>query len=280
MNRRQVLRTLLESERPLVMPDAYDGLSARLIQAAGFKAVQCSGYSMALASRATREEGLGRARNLEITRDIVGSVTVPVMADGEDGFGPPSAVHETVLAFVEAGVAGINLEDQILPPGKTTQVIEAPWMVDKIQAAREAARQMNAVDLVINARTDALTARGDRARGLAEAIERGNRYLAAGADLVFVTKVATMEEVRQLANEIRGPLSIAAGLPYNLGTLTLRGLGECGVARISLPSVAVYSALKAIKRTLGHVRAEGTLERVLSEQLLCSEADLAELLGS
>ncbi len=280
MNRRQVLRTLLESERPLVMPDAYDGLSARLIQAAGFKAVQCSGYSMALASRATREEGLGRARNLEITRDIVASVTVPVMADGEDGFGPPSAVHETVLAFVEAGVAGITLEDQVLPPGKTTQVIEASSMVDKIHAVREAARQMNAADLVINARTDVLTARGDRARGLAEAIERGNRYLAAGADLVFVTKVVTMEEVRQLASEIRGPLSIAAGLPYNLGTLTLRGLGECGVARISLPSVAVYSALKAIKRTLALVRAEATFERVLSEQLLCSEQDLAELFGS
>ncbi len=176
------------------MPDAYDGLSARLIETAGFKAVQCSGYSMALASLASREESLGLARNLEITRHIVQTVGIPVMADGEDGFGPPSSVHATVSSFLDAGVAGINIEDQVLPPGETRTVVEPQLMVEKIRAAREAAKQMNAADLVINGRTDVLAASEDRVRGVAEAIDRGNQYLEAGADLIFITSVATLRK--------------------------------------------------------------------------------------
>ena len=112
MNLRATLRDLLRTERPLIIPDAYDGLSARLIEMIGFKAVQCSGFSMALASRAIPEARLSFEKNLEITRDIVQSVKVPVMADGEDGFGPPSRVFETVGAYIDAGIAGINIEDQ------------------------------------------------------------------------------------------------------------------------------------------------------------------------
>lgn len=85
MNLRQTLRDLLKTEHPLIMPDAYDGLSARLIEWEGFKAVQCSGFSMALASLAIPEALLSHEQNLAITRDIVNSVKVPVMADGEDG---------------------------------------------------------------------------------------------------------------------------------------------------------------------------------------------------
>ena len=119
MNNRQVLRELLKNERPLVMPDAYDGLSARLIQLAGFKAVQCSGFSMGLASQAAPEQDVDLQRNLAITRDIVRAVTIPVMADGEDGFGPPAVVYETVGAFIDASVerdlAGL---DHALPSGQ------------------------------------------------------------------------------------------------------------------------------------------------------------------
>jgi 2-methylisocitrate lyase-like PEP mutase family enzyme len=85
MNNRQILQDLLKVERPLVMPDAYDGLSARLIQIAGFKAVQCSGFSMGLASLAAPEQAVDLNRNLDATRNMVKAVTIPVMADGEDG---------------------------------------------------------------------------------------------------------------------------------------------------------------------------------------------------
>ena len=162
MNKCRLLRSLLASERPLVMPDAYDGLSARLIELAGFKAVQCSGYSMALSARAAKEDDLGFARNLEITRGIVQVVGVPVMADGEDGFGPPARIPETIAAFIDAGVAGINLEDQVLPSGKTKAVIDPMIMVEKIRAARRTAKEKGAPDLVINGRTDVPAARNSR----------------------------------------------------------------------------------------------------------------------
>ena len=280
MNRREALRALLASSRPLVMPDAYDGLSARLIQEAGFKAVQCSGYSMALASRADREEGLSLERNLAITRDIVQAVSVPVMADGEDGFGSPSDVRTTVAAFIQAGVAGINIEDQVLPPGSARAVVAPPLMIEKLHAARDAAARADTADLVINGRTDVLAARATRSEGISEAIVRGNQYLEAGADLVFVTGVRTPDEARELVAGIRGPVSIAAGLPYNAKTLPLAALRDCGVARISLPVVAVMAAVKAVKKTLSILNTTASLDAVLDENLLCQQQEVEDIFGA
>ncbi len=114
MDKIALLRGLLASRDTLVMPDAYDPLSARIIESLGFKAVQCSGYSFALAACCPSEAALGFERNLALTKGIVEAVQAPVMADGEDGFGDPPDVARTVGAFIRAGVAGINIEDQVL----------------------------------------------------------------------------------------------------------------------------------------------------------------------
>ena len=108
MNSRAALRELLQTEHPLVMPDAYDPLSARIIESLGFKAVQCSGYSFALAACCPSEPEFGFQRNLALTKSIVDAVQVPVMADGEDGFGDPPVVAETVRAFIRAGAGRVN----------------------------------------------------------------------------------------------------------------------------------------------------------------------------
>ena len=277
MNKRHALQSLLASERPLIVPDAYDGLSARLIELAGFKAVQCSGYSMAISARIAREDDLSLAKNLDRTRDIVQAVAIPVMADGEDGYGPPSSIPATVAAFIDTGIAGINIEDQVLRAGKANGVVEPQIMVDKIKAARRAAKEKGVDDLVINARTDALAVCPERARGISESIERCNRYLDAGADLAFVTTIATPEEARRVVEGVHGPVSIAAGLPYNVCTLSLKALRECGVARVSLPTVAILSALKALKTTLSTIHATGSLEQVVAEHLLCTQDELGQV---
>jgi 2-methylisocitrate lyase-like PEP mutase family enzyme len=273
-----LLRTLLETERPLIMPDAYDALSARLIEMAGFKAVQCSGMSMALASRACQEAQLSFEKNLEITRNIVQAARVPVMADGEDGFGPPARVFEIVGAYIEAGVCGINIEDQALSAETPKRVVERGAMVEKIYAAREAATAKKAATLVVNARTDALRLWGDRAEGLRESIERGNAYLAAGADLIFVVGVETCEEARMLVHEIHGPVSVAAGLPYNISTLSIPALREIGVARVSLPSVAVYSALRSVQKTLSLVYNTERFDTIMAQDLLAGADEIARLM--
>jgi 2-methylisocitrate lyase-like PEP mutase family enzyme len=271
------LRKVLFSGDTLVMPDAYDPLSARIIESLGFKAVQCSGHSFALAACCRSEAELGFERNLTLTKSIIDAVGVPVMADGEDGFGGPPVVVETVRAFLRAGVAGINLEDQVLGQPGPRRVVDRGLMVEKIQAAREAARQEGTPDVVINGRTDALAAAADRDAGLKESIARANLYLEAGADLAFVVGVATIVEARTLVKRIHGPLSVAAGLPYNIDKMSIGDLIECGVARISLPTVAIFSAIQAITRTLTAVRNSQDFSAVLREQWLCSSDMLKSL---
>jgi 2-methylisocitrate lyase-like PEP mutase family enzyme len=276
---RQKLRELLETERPLVMPDAYDALSARLIEMAGFRAIQCSGFSMALASRAVPEPKLGFEENLEITRKIVEAVQVPVMADGEDGFGGPERVFEVVGAYVEAGVSGINIEDQLLGAPGPKAVVDSALMVEKLRAAREGASSKDAENLVLNARTDALAVMPDRNAGLDEAIRRGNQYLDAGGDLVFVTGVKTIEEVRELVLQVNGPISIAAGLPDNIGAMTIKELRTCGVARVSLPTVAVLSATEGVRRTLSIVRDSEEFTEITRQGLVAGMGVVGKVLG-
>ncbi len=274
-----MLRELLASPDTLVMPDAYDPLSARIIESLGFKAVQCSGYSFALAACCPSEAAFGFERNLTLTRSIVEAVRVPVMADGEDGFGDPPVVAETVRAFVRAGVAGVNIEDQLLGQPASNRVVERPLMIEKIRAAREAARQEGQPDLIINGRTDALSVAADRNEGLNESIARANLYLEAGADLAFVTGVATVEEVRVLVQDIHGPVSIAAGLPNNMHTLSIVDLRACGVRRVSLPVLAIFATIRSLNRSLAALRDSEDFSTILQECLLCSGEDVSRLLA-
>jgi 2-methylisocitrate lyase-like PEP mutase family enzyme len=279
MSKSSLLRKLLTSGDTLVMPDAYDPLSARIIENLGFKAVQCSGYSFALAACCPSEPEFGFERNLALTKRIVEAVQVPVMADGEDGFGGPPVVAETVRAFVQAGVAGINIEDQVLGQPSPKRIVDRGLMIEKIRAAREAAQQERHPGLIINGRTDALSATPDRNVGLNESIARANLYLDAGADLAFVTGVATITEVKALVSGIHGPVSIAAGLPNNINRMSIADLKACGVARVSLPVVAIFSAIQSLSRTLVALRDSQDFSLILQEKLLCSPEDVSRLLA-
>ena len=260
------------------MPDAFDAMSARIIESLGFPAVQCSGFSMALAAVRPTETDLGRDANLVVTRAIVGAVEVPVMADGEDGFGGPKEVEETIRFFVEAGVAGINLEDQVLGQPGPKRVIPRDSMIEKLVAARGAARRAGNGELVINGRTDALAVAADRTAGLKDAVDRANAYLVAGADLAFVTAVATMEEARVLVREVKGPLSIAVGMPYNLRTMSVKALKEIGVARVSLPAVAIFAVIRAVTDTLRSIRDTQDFGEIVEKERLCRLEDIGALL--
>lgn len=272
------LRELIRAEETLVMPDAFDPVSARIIERLGFKAVQCSGFSMAVAAVLPTEAELGMDVNLNLSRAIVHAVEVPVMADGEDGFGGPEVVADTIRAYVEAGLAGINLEDQVLGQPGPKCVVPREVMIEKLTTARKVVGQSNNGDFVINGRTDALAVASARQAGLQEAAERANAYLAAGADLAFVTAVATMEEVRFLVREIQGPVSIAAGMPYNIRTMSVKALKDAGVARVSLPAVAILSVVRAMTETWQSIRDTEDFADILGKNQICGMEDIAVLL--
>jgi 2-methylisocitrate lyase-like PEP mutase family enzyme len=279
MTKSQRLRELIRPGTTFVMPDAYDALSARLIERAGFEAVQCSGFSIALAACCRQEASLGLEENLRVTQHIVEAVSVPVMADAEDGFGDASQVGQTVRRYIEVGAAGMNIEDQVLGlPGGTKQVIDRQAMVDKIVAARTAAASRGNEAFFINSRTDALVAAQDRTAGLKEAIARANLYLQAGGDLAFVVGVSTGDEARTLVREISGPVSIAAGLPYNLG-LSIAELKQCGVARVSLPMVAVFASIQAVMQVLSGVQAGEGFTAMAERGQFASMKTVGELLS-
>lgn len=279
MNKSTRLRELLRPGQTLVMPDAFDALSAKIIERLGFPAVQCSGFSIALSACCRPEPILGLEENLHVTRHIAEAVSIPVMADGEDGFGDASVIGDTVRRYIETGVAGINIEDQILGlPKESTKIVDCQFMADKLAAAREAAKKAGHAEFFINGRTDALAAAQDRAAGLKEAIERANCYLQAGADMAFVTRVTKREEAQLLVREIAGPVSIAAGMPYNMD-LSIADLKQCGVARVSLPALAVFASIRAMRQTLSDVLAGESFTRMAERGLMCSMKEVAELLS-
>ncbi len=279
MNPSKRLKDLLTAKETLVMPDAYDPISARIIEAAGFQAVQCSGYSFSVAACRKQEIDIGLKENVAITARIVAAVSVPVMADGEDGFGGVEQIPNTIARYVKAGAAGVNLEDQVLDGKPGSRVVDAALMQEKIRTARKAAKAAGNPDLVINGRTDTLRSCGSKEEGLREAIRRGNLYLEAGADIVFVTGVGALGEVRELVKGIRGPLSIAAGLGNNLQAFSINDLKEAGVARVSLPSIAICATIKALSQTMEALKS-GTFTNLIEEGRLCSGQEIGRLIGA
>jgi 2-methylisocitrate lyase-like PEP mutase family enzyme len=276
MNKSKKLKELLNSEETLIIPDAYDPVSARLVEMAGFKAVQCSGYSFSIAAVRPKEIDISRDENLEITRRMVDAVGVPVMADAEDGYGDAMEVKRTVQAFMDAGVAGLNLEDQLLDGSHGVSIISSEAMVEKIRVAKETTESENP-DFIINARTDALKSLDNREDALNLAAERANQYLDAGADLTFAPYVETIEEVKTLKKEVKGPLSVAAGMPYNIKNFSITDLEDLGVERVSLPTLLIYSSLKAIKNSLNHIKKDSLME-LDDKDLLYDIKDLKDLI--
>lgn len=279
MKKSTTLRNLLNLGETLVMPDAYDPISARIIERAGFKAVQCSGGSFAFAACYPSEVDVNIAENVNITRMIVDAVEVPVMADGEDGYGDLNVVPDTVSRFIRAGAAGVNLEDLVPVRDRTYDIVGSSYMVQKIVVARKRAVAEGDPDFIINARTDALRAFDSREDGLTEAIRRANLYLETGADLAFICYAATLDEVKTLVKEVHGPISIAAGLPYNIKAFTIDDLRELGVARVSLPMTAILTAINAMSKVMSMISEPDGFAKIVDEGIYCPQDELAALLS-
>lgn len=274
----ELLRDHFARRDTLLMPDAFDALSARLIEHMGFCAVQCSGYCFSLAAACPSESELGMAANLALTTQICRAVAIPVMADCEDGFGGPDAVEATVRAYIQAGVVGINLEDQVLDAPHSKALVDIDLACRKIAVAVAAARDGGLPELVVNARTDALAVAQDKQAGLAEAIHRANRYLEHGAALAFITGVTQLEQVHQLTRSIHGPISIAAGLLSNIKSFSIADLRSAGVARVSLPTLPLFAAIEGMRNALDEISSSDSFSGLLERRAL-ADAELVAALS-
>lgn len=246
----------LHSRRPLILPNAWDAASARIIEHAGAPAIATTSAGVSWTRGRGDGQKLQRAEMVEIVRSIVETVSVPVTADIEGGYGTGSGqdVAETVRAVLGAGAVGINLEDS---PGRAgSPLLAAGEQAERIRAAREAA-QAEGVDLFINVRTDVyLFGVGQPEGRLDDVVQRVAVYLEAGADGIFVPGVVDAETLTALVSAIDAPLNVMAGP----GAPGAKELGELGVARVSLGPAVTLAALGLVHRAAQELLTAGTYE--------------------
>lgn len=277
MNKNTVLKKLLNSGDTLIMPNAYNPISAKIIEYAGFQAVQCSGYSYSISKGYKSEEDIDLKTNLDITKGIVDAVNIPVMADGEDGYGEGDYFRNTIKKFINIGVSGINIEDQNLKSHSSIlQIVNENVMLDKLKIITKTKNELGRNSLIINARTNALLTCSIRKEAIKIAIERANKYLEAGSDLCFVAYVKTLDEVKLLSKEINGNISIAAGLPYNIQEFSINDCVELGIARVSLPTFMILNSIGYMIKALTEIKDTGNFCELIKDNLLLSNTDILQ----
>jgi len=262
-------RTLLAHPQTIVAPGAYDALSARLIEAAGFPAVYMTGFGVAASMLGRPDVGLTTMSEMvDSARRIVQAVSVPVIADADTGYGNAHNLVRTVREYEAAGIAAIQIEDQAFPKrcghmnGK--QIVPIEEMVGKIRAASAARRS---TDLVIIARTDARAV-----EGLESAILRARRYYLAGADMLFVEAPESLEEIAEVARRLSGvPLLFNWAEGGKTPPVSLELLQTLGFRLVIFPVGALLAAAAAIHKTLQTLHRDGTPQASMDQLTPFSE---------
>lgn len=256
------------ADQILVLPNAWDAMSARVVEEAGARAIATTSAGISWALGYPDGQGVTREAMAEAVRVIVAAVRLPVSADVESGYGAgtPEDVAETARAVIAAGAVGLNLEDA---PGRDgAPVLDAEAQAARIAAARAAAERAG-VALFINARTDVYVRKvGDEAGRFDETVRRAKAYVAAGADGVFVPGVADAETIRRLAGAVGAPLNVIGGP----GVPSVGELRALGVARVSVGPGLARSVMAHIRRAAAEVLGEGTYE-AMREQVTSPEAN-------
>ncbi len=251
------LRELLAGSDPVVAPGAYDALSARLVEQAGFGVVYMTGFGTTASLIGRPDVGLlGGAEMVDNARRIVAAVDVPVIADADTGYGNAINVVRTVQSYEQAGVAGVHLEDQVMPKkcghmsGKA--VIGADEMAGKIRAAVAARHDP---DFLVIARTDAAAV-----EGLDAALDRARAYADAGADLLFVEAPTSEDDIARVARELAGvaPLVFNWAEGGRTPPLPLDRIAELGYSLVLFPIGTLLAATAGIRSLLAALKADGT----------------------
>lgn len=268
-------RKLLEADDILLMPGSFNALSAILIEKAGFKAIYISGAGLASNFVGYPDIGLTTMSDiLENAKNIVNVTNIPVICDADTGFGNAINMIRTVKEFESAGVAGIQIEDQVMPKkcGHTEGklLITKDEMVQKVKAAVDTRRDS---DFVFVIRTDAIAV-----NGLEDALDRALAYQEAGADVIFVEAPRTVEEMQKVCKVIKAPhLANMVEGGGKTPILPLLKLKEIGYKIVIYPASAWMASIKAIQEVLSVLKEDGSTSRYASRMV--SFQEMFEVVG-
>lgn len=253
------LRELLASPKPIVLAGAHDAISAKLVEITGFDAVWVSSFGVSAALKSMPDANvLTMTESLEVAKNINNAVSIPVVADCDNGYGNAINVIRTVTEFANAGIAGISIEDATFPkrcslyPGRH-DLVSVEEMAGRIRAAKSACRNP---DFVLIARTEALIS----GLGLEEAMTRANAYVAAGADAILIhSKAKSPHEVLAFAKEWKRPVPLVV-VPTMFPNASVEELSQSGFKIIIFANQALRAAVAAMRNQLSVLRKEGRAE--------------------
>ncbi|MFQ5897913.1 MAG: oxaloacetate decarboxylase [Candidatus Methylomirabilia bacterium] len=274
MTRRKRLCELVGLKQGLVVPGAYDCVSAKLVERAGFPAVYMTGYGTSASRLGLPDLGFaGIAEMADHARNMAAAVSVPLIADADTGYGNALTVRRTVQIYEAAGVAALHLEDQVIPKrcghlaGK--QVVPLEEFTQKIRAAAEARTDP---DLLIIARTDAIAV-----TGFDDALHRAEAAAKAGADLLFIEAPTSEVEIEQIARSFDTPLLFNYAPGGRSPLLPFARLRELGYAIILLPVDTLFVAVRAMQELLAGVNSADDVLRFKDRYVPFAEFN--ELIG-
>ena len=250
----------LHKESPLLLPVAHDALTARIIEQAGFTAVQIGGFAVEGSRHGVPDIDLTHfAERHAAVKDIMAATSLPIMVDADDGYGDAKNVTYTVRSYQGLGVSALFLEDQQAPKEcghmDNKKVVATEVMVNKIKAAVDARSKD---EFFILARTDAINP-----EGLASALKRGEKYLKAGADGIYVEGPETVAELAAIGREFKGT-PLATSILENGGKtpwLPPNQLGEMGFTMILYPVSILFRCTHAIQRAAADLREGKPLDK-------------------
>ncbi len=263
------LRTLLASGRIAVAPGAYDGLSARLVEQAGFAAIYASGGAIARSAGVPDIGLIPVGAIVDRLASMVEVVAAPIVADADTGFGNALNAQAAARAFERAGVAAFHIEDQTFPKRcghyDDKSLVGVNEMVQKLKAVRDA---LHDPDFIVIARTDAIAV-----EGFSAAIDRASAYFDAGADMTFVEAPTSESEIAEIAKRLPGWKLINMFEGGKTPLLAESRLQALGYHLVIIPSDTQRAAIKAMQRVLAAIARDGSAAAMASDMVSFKERE-------
>ncbi|MBS7281326.1 MAG: isocitrate lyase/PEP mutase family protein [Candidatus Freyarchaeota archaeon] len=276
MKKTSVFKKMLHEPGLIIMPGAYDALSAKIVELTGFKAIQHTGYGTAASLLGMPDIGLVSFWEMvERVKSIAEAVNIPVIGDADTGYGNAINVYRTVKEYIRTGAAGLFIEDQVWPKrcghmfGK--MIIDKEEIVGKVMAAVDSKNEEDP-DFVIGVRTDAIAV-----TGIDDAIERARAFKEAGADFVFIEAYENLDQMKRAVKEVNAPLMLNLIEGGRTPLVSVKEAEDLGFKIVIFPLTTLYAACKGMMDSLSILKHKGSAQLYLDKLVMFQE--FAKIVG-